>query len=310
MNYASGEPLMKIEGRAQDLVDLETVYLEILSGNLTGELDFDEVRRNARAVRQAAGNKTLLYFGARHFHPLDDEIIANICYEEGFAGCSTDVGAMAWNAFGGGTVPHSLVLSYEAYMREQGIKGNLTVEAAKAFDRNIDKRVPRVMLIDTYNRELTDAIETAKAVPNLKGVRIDTCGENYVQGTKGKNSPLVFGMIESLKKKYVQGKGVTIQGVWALRDALDRAGFKDLEITVSSGFNAEKTNAFMQADQSYGGMTYGRPLFNIIGTGSLTRSVMTTSDIVAHYSEAENKWMDLSKVGRSETHSKRLEEVL
>lgn len=302
--YKAKEPIMKIEGRVQDLIDLETVYLSILSGRLTGEINLDKVREKAKAIFNAANGKPLYYFGARHFAPELDGRIAKICQEEGFVGCSTDMGAKAWNAKGNGTVPHALVLTYAAYMNEQGLEGNPTVEAAKAFDRNISKRVPRIILVDTFNREIDDTIATARAIPNLVGARIDTCGENYAQGARKIQLPRL-----DVDPKYLQGKGVTIAGNWALRRALDVNGYGDLEITVSSGFNERKTAAFIEADKAYQEF-YGKPLFDSIGTGSLAKPVMTTSDIVAYYSERKGKWVPLSKKGREEKPSKRLREVL
>ncbi len=302
-NYKAKEPIMKIEGRVQDLIDIETVYLGILSGNFTGKINFNEMRKKARAVFNAAEGKPVHYFGARHFAPQSDERIAKICQEEGFAGTSTDIGAKAWNAKGGGTIPHALILTYAAYIQEQEIKRNPTVEAAKGFDKNIDEKVPRIILIDTFNREIDDTIATAKAVPSLAGARIDTCGENYAQGLM--NTQLLD---LDVNPKYLRGKGVTIAGNWALRRALDEEGFGDLEIVVSSGFNEEKTAAFLKADKAYQ-EKFGKTLFDSIGTGSLAKPIMTTSDICAYFSEKKNKWVPLSKKGRYEIPTKRLEEI-
>ncbi len=303
MSYKSGEPLMKLEGPVQSLVELETVYLGLLSGAFTGELGFGEMRERARAIKQAAEDKPVLYFGARHFHPLFDEGIAEICQEEGFVGCSTDIGARAWDAKGKGTIPHALILAVEAYMKEQGIDENPTVYTAKLFDRNIDSSVPRIVLMDTYNREITDSIATARAVPSVKGFRIDTCGENYTEGSEDVILPHI-----DVDEKYLRGRGVKIASVWGLRNALDRAGFRDLELTVSSGFNEEKTAAFLRADKVFQAH-FRRPLFNAIGTGSLAKPVMTTSDIVAYFSQNQGGWLAHSKIGRGEVESDRLEEI-
>lgn len=299
--YRANEPILKLEGHVQDLVDLETYYLEILSGNLTGEVDLQEVRENAKAVYEAASGKAVLYFGARHFHYDLDEAIARICKEEGFVGCSTDIGAKAWNARGMGTIPHALVLSYAAYMDEQGRKGNATVEAAKAFDNHISKEVPRIVLVDTFNREITDSIATARVLPSLMGARIDTCGENYTEGSREVVLPEL-----NVPEKYLQGRGVTIASAWGVRRGLDEAGLGHLELTLSSGFNAEKTAAFVDADKVYQEM-YGKPLFDAIGTGSLAKPIMTTSDIVAYYNRAAGAWRPMVKVGRCEMPSTRLE---
>jgi len=290
--YAPCEPLIKIEGRVQDLVELETVYLGMIAGGLTGKINLNEVRARAKDIIRAAQKKPVFYMGARHFHYELDEQIAKICQEEGFAGASTDIGAKAWNKEGFGTTPHALVIAYAAYMDQNKIIGNPTVEAAKGFNKNIDKKIPRIMLIDTFNREITDTIETAKAVPELRGVRIDTCGENYAQGVI----------------KRIGGKGVTIEAVWALREALVKNGFGKLEQTVSSGFNAEKTTAFIEADTLFN-EKYGYPLFTNIGTGSIAKPVMATADIVAYYNEAKEKWIEMHKVGRPEFPTNRLQEI-
>jgi len=310
--YTSGEPLIKLEGRVQDSIDLETVYLGINSGRLTGPLNFQEIRQKARAIKQAAGNKPVYYFGARHFGYWDDEQIAKICQEEGFAGTSTDAGARAWDAKGMGTIPHALILSYQAHMRENGIKGNPTVEAMKGFDKHIDKAVPRLILVDTFNKECGDLIETATAVPSLAGYRIDTCGENHTQEAWGASflqDPELESFLKDIKvpERYQKGKGVTITSSWVLRRAEDDGILQPLTQTVSSGFNAEKTAAFMQADKAYQ-ERFEKPLFDSIGTGSIAHPVMTTSDIVAYFSEKRGIWVPNSKTGRDERETDRLEE--
>lgn len=301
-DYTKGEALMKIEGHVQDLVELETVYLSIISDALTEDtIDMNKIRTNAREVVQAAEGKPVFYFGARHFHWSFDEEISKICKEESFAGCSTDVGAKAWNAEGIGTIPHALILSYAAYMHENGIEGNPTVEAVKGFDKYIDSEVPRIDLIDTFNQEIDDSIASAEAIDDLAGVRIDTAGENYSQGSEDIILPDL-----NVPEKYLRGKGVTIAGVWALRRALDESGHENVKITVSSGFNSEKTKAFVAADKVYYDI-YDRSLFDAVGTGSLLPGItMATSDIVAYFNTTEQKWIEHAKTGRSEKPSDKL----
>ena len=294
---------MKLEGKAQDLITLENKYLGIISGSLTGKIDFDRIRKNARAIVKAAAGKPVYDFGARHFAPGYIKTIAEICHEEGFAGCSTDIGAKAWGSKGVGTIPHALILIFAAHIQEKGSDENPTVETAKAFNRNIDKSVPRILLADTFNREVSDTINTIEAVPNFTGVRIDTCGENVPEFS---TYFLPYSLLDG--SKYLRGKGVTIDGIWALRETLNRKRFDNIEITVSSGFNIEKTTAFIKADKSYQRL-YGKPLFNSIGTGSLAKVIPATSDIYAYFSEKQNKWLPLSKTGRSEVLTDRLERV-
>jgi len=301
--YKAGEPILKIEGFVQDLIDLETVYLSILSGNNTPHLDMLVVEKNAKDIVKAAQDKPVWYFGARHFASDWDEHICEVCKDAGFAGCSTDIGAKAWGTKGIGTIPHALIIADAAYIDEEGIEEFSTLRMARAFDEIIEKEVPRIILIDTFNREQQETFRVAREMESLEGIRIDTCGENFTQGTDKFLLPN-FG----LNPKYIKGRGVTITGVWALRTFLDREGFPDLKITVSSGFNADKTKAFMDADRIFKRM-YKKPLFDSIGTGSVAKSFSTTSDIVAYYNKKLKGWIKLSKVGRKEVESNRLKEI-
>ena len=286
----SGEIFLEYFAPIQDIIDLETVLLGLLSSSFTGKLvyeDFKEIEKNAAAVVKAAKDKPVFYFGARHYDPKHDSEIAKICKEVGFAGTSTDNGAKHFNSKGIGTIPHSLILAvYSDIMEREEFGINPTVRTTELFDKHMPSEVPRIALIDTFNRELSDSIETATKVHGLNGVRIDTCGENFSQTIRPISPP----------SKYMVGKGVTVEAVWNLRNVLP----DDIKITVSSGFNAEKTEKFMQMNSKYL-ERFGIPLFDSIGTGSLLpRAVMTTSDIVSYYSNRRDSWLPLSKVGRNE----------
>lgn len=303
-SFQSGEPLMKLEGRIQDLVVLETGYLQPLSAALTGLIDMNEVKENTKAIADAAQGKLLIYMGARHYHWSVDEEIAGNCKDAGFSSCSTDIGSRASGKKGGGTTPHALILTYAAHMLENGLQGNPSVEAIKGFDKYIDSAVERILLCDTFNREIDDSIAAAEAVPSLAKVRIDTCGENYSQGVREIVLPEL-----NVPEKYLRGRGVTIASVWALRRGLDEAGHGNLEIVVSSGFNAEKIHTFVEADKVFQ-RGYDKPLFNIIGTGSVVENATyATSDICAYFSEKQGLWVPLSKSGRGEKSSDRLVRV-
>lgn len=301
---ASCEPIIKIEGNVQDLIDLETVYLGHISGALTGPLKGSTIHHNAYGIIKAAQDKPVFYFGARHFDPDSDSMISGICYDVGFAGCSTDFGATHWDSEGIGTVPHALILAVHAHLKETHDETNPTARVAQLFDKHMSKEIPRTILIDTYNREIDDTLASIK-IAKVDGVRIDTCGENYSQSSdlvshEGSEYP---------KDKYVSGRGVTINAVWTLKKTLIERGFPEIKITVSSGFNPEKTAAFMEADKTFQ-WSYKTPLFDSIGTGSIFPDViMATSDIVAYYNEKDKKWLEHHKVGRGENPSKRLKLV-
>ncbi|RLE42385.1 nicotinate phosphoribosyltransferase [Candidatus Woesearchaeota archaeon] len=293
---SSKEPVMILEGPIQELIELETMYLGALSAGTSGSPDLLSIKDEASRIVQAARTKPVLYFGARHFHYTLDEIIADICRKAGFAGTSTDIGAMAWDGEGSGTIPHALVLAY-----------NSTLEAAIKFNTYMPEYVPRIALIDTFNREIEDALRVASVLKGaLAGVRIDTCGENEPQGQNEYKELHIPKLTVEEENKYLYGHGVTIAGVWALRRALDEAGFEDVELFVSSGFNASKIEAFVKADKFYK-RCYGNQLFSAIGTGSVAPGcVFATSDIVAIYDETRGVWKPRAKVGRGYTPNPKL----
>lgn len=219
-----------------------------------------------------------MYFGARHWGYELDEEISKAAYRGGATSCSTDIGAEHAGQKGIGTIPHALVLAY----------GD-TVEAAKAFDKYIDDEVPRVVLIDTFNKEITDTLATAKALNGrLQGIRIDTCGENIGEGCGADDG-----------RKYRTGPGVTVELAKKLRDALDDNGYQSVEIILSSGFGkVEKVKEFVKAEQEL-----GMRLFDRLGVGGVYDARYATADIVRIDGEPR------SKVGRYEKENPRLEEV-
>jgi len=308
-SYQAGKPLMKLEGRLLDLIDLETVCLGILSGRNSSPVNLEEIKKNADNIVKTASEKKVYYFGARHFLPRLDEAIAHICYEAGFSGASTDIGASSWNRDGVGTIPHALIIACGIHSLSEELCWNPTVAATKLFDSYMDLAIPRVALIDTFNRESFDAIEVGKELSNLSAVRIDTCGENSANTGLEKlhvteaQVTLLGRRLEfsSVKPHYLYGKGVTVRAVWGLRRDLDESGLGHIDISISSGFNSEKIAVFVKADKLYQDL-YGKSLFDSVGTGSLGNPTMVTSDIVAYFDEESKCWKPYSKVGRSEAY--------
>ncbi len=304
-SYKANEPIMKLEGKAQDLIDLETVYLGIISDGLSKHLDCEEIKYNAIAIKDIAKDKKVYYFGARHYNYNLDKKIGKICIDAGFDGTSTDAGSSSIKEEGVGTTPHALFLIYQAHLLLHDSLNNSSICVMKAFDRHMYEDVPRTMLNCTFNKEITDFIGTYQYVPSLTGVRIDTCGENNSQGINHFYIPPY--LYDVIDEKYLYNKGVSVASVWALRRALALFGLGHIEITVSSGFNVNKVNAFMIADEYYNSL-YDKPLFDVIGTGSLSSDItMATSDIVAY--KRDSMWIPLSKVGRSENFNSRLERM-
>ena len=170
--YAPGDTVLRIEGRIQDIVELETMYLGVITSRTSerndgAAIDLDRVRRHATLIRSLLPGKQLIYFGARHWHWSWDEAICRTVMDAGFDGCATDIGACAAGLpEGSGTIPHALVLVFAHYHG----RALATREATLAFDRHIEPRAPRIALIDTFSREMDDAVDTARALgPKLWG---------------------------------------------------------------------------------------------------------------------------------------------
>jgi nicotinate phosphoribosyltransferase len=287
--YGPKDSLLHIVGPYAAFAELETLYLGVITAATTMENDADidlaAVRAKAGRIRALMPDKDLMYFGARHWHFSRDAEISRAAVEGGFSSCSTDVGAKAAGlAAGVGTIPHALCLVYgHAFGRERG-----TVEAAKAFDRHIEAENPRIALVDTFEREIDDSLSTAREVSRLAGVRLDTAGESLAQGG------LPFD-----GRTYWTGPGVTVEGVAAVRRALDAAGLDRVSIVLSSGFgDEEKLRAFAEGERRHG------RLFTSLGIGGIFPARHATADIV----QIEGR--DFAKVGRSYRENPLMRRVL
>lgn len=304
--YQPLESVMVLEGRVQDLIEFETMYLGVLAAETTKfndgieEVNLPQVMHNARAICDAIGDRPLTYFGARHWRYNEDAAITFAAHQGGAVGSSTDIGAATFGKSGSGTIPHALE---NIYAWKYG-KDRAVVEATKAFDRVIDSDVPRIVLNDYNNKEIDDAIATARALDGrLSAIRVDTCGENVAQGAAASleelpsSSPLRTAALKvsETARAYWFGHGVTVSGVHALRCALDAAGYSDVKIILTSGFGKlEKVRAFVEAEK-----VLGMHLFDGLGVGGLYKSRTTTMDIVAVAAQLQDlDRSPLSKVGR------------
>ena len=96
-----------------------------------------------------------------------------------------------------------------------------TVEAALAFDRDLEPEIPRIVLVDTFKDEAEEALRVANALGDrLYGVRLDTPSE--------------------------RGR-VTPELVTEVRARLDQAGFAHVRIVVSGGLNPDRIGQFKEA---------------------------------------------------------------
>jgi nicotinate phosphoribosyltransferase len=165
----------------------------------------------ARECVQAAGDKPVISFGARHVHPDITDVLDYAAIVGGCVGASTPAGARLAGLAPTGTMPHSLVLIF----------GD-TVKAAEAFDRILSEDVPRIVLVDTFKDEAEEALRVAHALGDrLYGVRLDTPSE--------------------------RGR-VTADLVKEVRARLDMDGFRHVKIIVSGGLNPERIRYFLESE--------------------------------------------------------------
>ncbi len=155
--FRSWEPVMEIEGMYRDFCVFETTMLGLIC-------QASGVATKASRIRLAADEKSVVSFGARRMHPVIAPMIERAAYIGGCDGVAVIVSAELIYTEPIGTMPHALIL----------IIGD-TLEATRAFDEVIDKKVKRVSLIDTFNDEKFEAIRVVEGMKGkLYAVRLDT----------------------------------------------------------------------------------------------------------------------------------------
>ena len=119
-----------------------------------------------------------------------------------------------------GNMPHALPLIF----------GD-TVTAVQAFDRHLGMEVQRIALVDTFKDEAEEAVTVAQALRDrLRGIRLDTPKERG---------------------------GVTPMLVHEVRNRLDVANFRHVEIYISGGLNPKKITEFQQSGAPVNGYLVG-----------------------------------------------------
>jgi nicotinate phosphoribosyltransferase len=212
---APRETVMTIEGDYSLFAHLETVYLGSLARRSL-------IMRNVAEVVEAAHGKQIFYFPARHDHWLVQTGDGWSAHVAGAIGVSTDAQASWWGGRGIGTVPHGLIAAY----------GGDTVQAAVKFADRFHADMNITVLVDFDNDSVKTALEVAEALgPKLWGVRLDTSEQlvdRSLWGEMGGFDPT----------------GVNPRLVEKVRAALDAAGYNEVKIVASGGFNAERIRRF------------------------------------------------------------------
>jgi nicotinate phosphoribosyltransferase len=229
--------------------------------------------RNVREVVDAAGDKSIFYFPARHDHWLVQTGDGWSAHVAGAIGVSTDAQASWWGGRGMGTVPHGLIAAYDGD----------TVEAARRFADRFEGEMNITVLVDFDNDSVRTALEVAAALgPRLWGVRLDT-SETIVDRS----------LLDEMGG--YRPTGVNPRLVEKVRTALDDAGFGEVKIVASGGFNAERIREFEAAGVPVDAYGVGSAL--IRGENDYTADVVTVEG------------RPCSKVGRSHRPNRRLSKV-
>ena len=155
----SHEPVLTIEGEYTDWGVYETALLGLLC-------QASGVATKAARCRVAAGDRTLISFGARRMHPALAPMIERNAYLGGCDGVAVIASAELLDLPASGTMPHALIL----------VVGD-PVEAFRLYQQAMPAGSPIVCLVDTLGDEKFEAVAAAEALGrSLSAVRLDTPG--------------------------------------------------------------------------------------------------------------------------------------
>ncbi|MGI8549332.1 MAG: quinolinate phosphoribosyl transferase [Dehalococcoidia bacterium] len=301
---ANRESVMLIEGNLRDFVHLETLYL----GALT---DGTCVATNTRRVVEAAGDKPVIMFGARHKSHESQAGDGYAAYIGGTSAVSTMEQGEYWGSKGTGTIPHALIAAYDGDTVLATLKFDEVINGRPAGfstrplgssersspmtrDGSLQEfdpaatRVNVVSLVDFDNDSIETSLAVARALDGrLWGVRLDT-SENMIDRA-------IWQEIQA-RTRGADGnpQGVSPRLVQLVREALDREGFPEVKIVASGGFNPEKITRFQRLGVPVDMFGVGSALF-----AGAAGAYDYTADVVR----------PVAKVGRQYRANKRLEQL-
>ena len=208
-----GEPVLRIIANYASFAIYETSICGILSSS-------SGWATAARECVKAAGDKTVIGYGARQIHPNVAHILDYASVLGGCSSASTLLGSRQSGRNPFGNMPHSLPLIF----------GD-TVVAAQAFDRHLGMEIQRIVLVGTFGDEGEEALKVSQALRDkLRGIRIDTPSERG---------------------------GVTPTMVGELRARMDQMNFKHVEIYISGGLKPTRIKEFQDLNSPVNGYLVG-----------------------------------------------------
>ncbi|RLF12089.1 MAG: nicotinate phosphoribosyltransferase [Thermoprotei archaeon] len=202
------QPVMNIEGPYTAFCVFETALLGALRHATS-------VATKAARCKRAAGDKQVIFFGARSVHPSITPLVDRAAFIGGCDGISNVYGAKVLGLTPIGTIPHSLIVVFGDQ-----------VKAWKAFDKHMPPEIPRIALCDTWFDERVEALMAAESLgARLYGVRFDTPGSR-----RGDMRRIVEETKWALKikgyehVKVIVSGGIDEESITRLRDVADGFG--------------------------------------------------------------------------------------
>lgn len=203
VEFKEKEVIMRISGAYDEFGVYETALLGMLSSS-------SGWATAAKRCREAAGDKKLACFGARHVHPAVAPVMERAAIIGGADGASCILGAKLAGQEPLGTVPHAVML----------IVGD-TVEVARVYQQIMPPDAPVIILVDTFKDEAEESLRVAENLgEKLQGVRLDTASE------RGGVTP---GLVREVKAR------------------LQQAGHEHVKIFVSGGITPERIPILIEA---------------------------------------------------------------
>ena len=208
--FAAREVVMRLRGPYTAYGIFETAILGILAQSSAWATA-------ARQCKEAAGEKKVLCFGARHVHPAVAPVMERAALVGGADGASCILGAKLAGKEPVGTIPHACFL----------IVGD-TVTVARAYVAAMPPGAPAIILVDTFKDEAEETLRVADALrEKLEGVRLDTPAERG---------------------------GVTVDLVREVRVRLDMEGYNHVKIVVSGGLDPDRIRQLSLAGADFFGV--------------------------------------------------------
>ncbi len=278
----AGEPLFYITGSFLNLVECETLILQRVGPPFIAAL-------NAYYSCCELPDTQFIAMGARHCAGWEMQEMMDYAASIGGRAAQEDKDARGFinsanhatahffgHDKGSGTMPHAMIGYY-----------NSTLKAAKRYRaQHPDK--PFIVLNDYFGKEIKDSLEVCRhfkkeAEEGILSFRLDTNGARYLEGLDyntsieviRRNAPETLKMHFSERElKALYGQGVSAAAIWHFRNELDSAGFPNVKIVASSGFNYDKCRV----------MKLARAPIDFVGTGSFLptywQDTYATADIL------------------------------